>query len=117
MLLNGANVVNLQSELEDQASLTISQLIYFKTKHKPSVATNKIWQSKEREPPLPLYIGLKLHASTRSKDLVNYFCKLGVSVSYDRVIEIKNALASASCKKFEEQNWSVQLIYEKACLQ
>ena len=32
MLLNGANVVNRQSELEDKASLTISQLIYFKTK-------------------------------------------------------------------------------------
>ena len=45
---------NVVSELENQASLTIPQLINFKTKHKPSVAANKSRQSKEREPPLPL---------------------------------------------------------------
>ena len=75
MLLNGANVVNRHSELEDQVSLTI-----FKTKHTPSVATTRVGRVR---PPLPLYIGLKLHALTRSKDLMNSFCKLGISVSYD----------------------------------
>lgn len=105
MLLHGQNVKSQQSELEEQASLTISQLIYFRTKCKSSVAcTSKAWQSKEREPPLPLYIGLKLHTLTRSKDLVNNFSKLGVSVSYDRVMEIKGALVSAVCSQFEEQN-------------
>ena len=103
MLLQGPNVESRHSKLEEQASLTISQLIYFKTKYKPSVATCKTWQSKEREPPLPLYLGLKLHTLTRSKDLVNSFCKLGITVSYDRVMEIKGALASAVCKQYEEQ--------------
>lgn len=64
MLMNGPSVESRQSEFEQQASLTISQLIYFKSKHKPSVATTKTWQSKEREPPLPLYLGLKLHTTT-----------------------------------------------------
>ena len=60
MLLNGAYVVNRQSELEDQASLRISQLIIL-----PG-------------PSIPLYIGLKLQSSTGSKYLVNRFCNLGI---------------------------------------
>ncbi len=58
---------------------------------------------KEREPPLPLYLGLKVHTMTRSKKLVGVLYNLGVSVSYDRVLQVNDALAQAVCKLFEDQ--------------
>ena len=35
----------------------------------------------EREPPLPLYIGLVIHAQVRSKTLIDKMYQLGVCVS------------------------------------
>ena len=104
MLLNGPCVEKQQGKVEEQASLTLAQLIYFKTKRKCSSSVNTSWQSREREPPLPLYIGLKVHTLTRGRDLVNCFYKLCLSVSYNHVIELKALLAGAVCKQFEQQD-------------
>ena len=35
---------------------------------------------------------------------MNTLHRMGVSVSYDRVLEIENSLATAVCKRFEEEN-------------
>ena len=59
--------------------------------------------SKDREPPFPLYLGLKIHTQTRSKKLVKCLHKAGLSVSYSRVIEIENSLAATLCKRFEQE--------------
>ena len=59
---------------------------------------------KDREPPLPLYVGLNVHTLTRNKKIVNILYKLGVSVSCDRIIEVENSIASAICKRFREEN-------------
>ncbi len=48
------------------------------------------YHSKERKPPLPLYLGLNIHTQTRSKKLVNKLSKLGLCISYDRVLELEN---------------------------
>ncbi len=40
---------------------------------------------------------------TRSKKLVGVLYNLGVSVSYDRVLQVNDALAQAVCKLFEDQ--------------
>lgn len=96
MLIDGPNVKS-RSECESQASLTISQLIYFN-------ATAKDHHSKDHEPPFPLYLGLKIHTQTRSKKLVKCLHRAGLSVSYNRVIEMENSLATAICKCFEKEN-------------
>ncbi|KAG1676996.1 hypothetical protein GQR58_014039 [Nymphon striatum] len=101
MLLNGPNVTG-QDETETQACLTISQLIHFNAKNKAPVA-KKSRHSKKREPPLPLYVGLNVHTLTRSKNLVNSLGMLGISVSYDRIIELENLLSDAVCKRFGEE--------------
>ncbi|KAG1695324.1 hypothetical protein GQR58_006635 [Nymphon striatum] len=101
MLLNGPNVTG-QDETETQACLTISQLIHFNAKNKAPVA-KKSRHSKQCEPPLPLYVGLHVHTLTRSKNLVNSLCMLGISVSYDRIIELGDLLSDAVCKRFGEE--------------
>ena len=47
------------------------------------------------ESPLPLYIGLDIHTRFRSKKIVTELHELGLSVSYDRVLQLENQLATA----------------------
>ena len=93
--------------IESQASLTISQLINFNARKNSSTINTIQYNSrhcKDREPPLPLYVGLNVHTLTRNKKIVNLLYKLGVSVSYDRIIEVENSIASVICKRFREEN-------------
>lgn len=55
----------------------------------------------EREPPLPHHLRLSIHAQTRSKKLVNQLKELCLNVSYSRVDEIANDLATSICNRFK----------------
>ena len=100
MLLNGPHVQDQQDQ-DSQASLTLSQLVCFNSKFRGRRSTKNTHHFKDRETPLPLYIGLSIHTQTRSKTILNHLHKLGISVSYKRVIEVENSLASALCTRFE----------------
>ena len=100
MLLNGSNIAH-RNATESQAILTISQLIVFNSKKKSST-TSSNRHSLEREPPLPLYVGLSIHAYTRSKKIINELFQLGISVSYDRVDDLLNGLGTAVCNRFQQ---------------
>jgi len=65
----------------------------------------------DREPPLPLYVGLILHSSTRQKKVIKKFHKLGLSVSYDRVLQVLNKTANAVCKHTEPKTLFVHPIF------
>ena len=49
----------------------------------------------ERETPLAIYVGLKLHAETRKRELVEKLFQLGVSILYDRVLQISTECVPA----------------------
>ncbi|KAK2549911.1 hypothetical protein P5673_029513 [Acropora cervicornis] len=100
MLLNGSNIAH-RNATESQATLTISQLIVFNSKKKSSTTSGN-QHSLEREPPLPLYVGLSIRAYTRSKKIINELFQLGISVSYDRVDDLLNGLGTAVCNRFQQ---------------
>ena len=54
-----------------------------------------------RETPLPIYLGLSIHAWTRKRELVDDFFKLGLSVSY---VSISTGIGNTICRKFQEEN-------------
>ena len=56
----------------------------------------------EREPPLPIYIGMNVHALTRSKKLIQQLYHIGISISYDRIMEIEDLIANCTCERFAE---------------
>ena len=58
--------------------------------------------SKERERPIPVYVGMTIHAQTRKKELVDCMHTLGLSISYLRVLEISCELARKACERFKE---------------
>ena len=69
MLLNGPHVQH-QDDHESQACLTISQLVCFNVKSKRH-STENYRHFKDREIPLPLYIGLNIHTQTRRQKILH----------------------------------------------
>ena len=95
MILVGIDLKD-QSNDDSQACLTISHTILFNCKKR--APTGKSRHVLEYEPPLPLYMGLSVHTQTRSKKLITHLYELGLSVSYARVVELENQLATAVCE-------------------
>jgi hypothetical protein len=109
MILHGASI-DSQSEVDCvPAALSVSQLIAFNcvkhirksastSAHSTSTAqttqTSNIRHNMSQEKPLPLYLSLMLHAETRKRDLVDKLFKLGLCVSYDRLLQISANLAN-----------------------
>ena len=86
MLLDGPNIES-QDFQESQPCITIAQLIIFNRK---KLATKSDRHNQDREPPLPLYLGMSVHVQTRSKKFVKQLYKLGLRLSYQRVDNIMN---------------------------
>lgn len=102
-LLNGADLKD-QDSTDSQATLTVSQTILFNFKrHAPSPSSAKSWHSLDREPPLALYIGMKIHTDTRSKKLITQLHDSGLSVSYDRILQLETQLGTAVCEDSKDK--------------
>lgn len=102
LILNGPSLTD-QNRCETQACLTVGQAIVYNTKKRaPSSNDVRTRHSRNREPPLPIYIGLNIHQATRSRKLIQQFFQLGISISYDRVLEIEDDIASGVIAQFEE---------------
>ena len=73
MILGGTDIKTQSSDLtEAQTSLSISQLMLFNAtkRHRDSGTTGaSYYHSRDREPPLPIYLGLMTHAETQKRTL------------------------------------------------
>ena len=58
----------------------------------------------EREPPLPVYLGLLLHGETRKKGTINKVYDLGLSINYNRALAISTELGNQVCARFHDEN-------------
>lgn len=100
MLLYGINIKD-KNCVNSQVCLTIGQLIRYNSKQKANTTViEHPRHRKDKEMPLPLYIGLKVHTQTRSKKMVTQLHELGISVSYARVLELEDQLTNAVCERF-----------------
>ena len=57
---------------------------------------------KKHETPFPVYIAMSIHAKTRKKKLVQMLHEHGLSISYDRVLEISAQMGDAAVNKYVE---------------
>ena len=112
MIMNGLNVKDQQNK-ESQACLTVCQTVLFNAKKRSS---SSLRHSSLRQPPLPIYISLNVHSLTRCKKLITELYQLGLSVSYDRLIEIEDWLATAVAKRFEEDGRHLNGCSSASCL-
>ena len=107
MILEGPNIKNENGYIEQvgiNVALMLSQLLIFNAvkRHRDPTSENKTTRhSLMRETPLLIYVGLVLHAETRKKKVVDKFYRLGLSISYDRVMQISADLGNSICSQFE----------------
>ena len=104
--MNGSNLTlkaNHENVYKQQPCLSISQLLVYNTYKRRRQLGEKTFSrhSKNREPPLPVYIGLLIHSQTRQSNLVCNLHDIGISISYDRVLEIENEVAYAMCEQYK----------------
>lgn len=101
MLLYGLNTENTKAQ-ESQPCLTVCQTILFNLKVQPTgeSKTGLVCHDKERQPPLPLYLGFTVHALIRSKLLIAKLDQLGISVSYQRIAELEDTVAASVSECF-----------------
>ena len=87
MILEGPSIKSQSNQSPSSACLSIAQLLmYNSVKHTRQDAQQiHTRHCINQETPLPLYVGLMLHAHTRKKELVDTLHGLGISISYDRV--------------------------------
>ena len=93
---------------ESQACLTVAQLLVFNTisrfRDKSGNATDTIHHThyvRNREFPLPIYAALKIHSATREKSLIDTFYKLGMCISYDRLLSISTDIANSVIDRYD----------------
>src|SRR6218665_425874 len=108
MILQGPSIDVHSLHQHIPAAENIAQLIVFNSvQHNRSTNHNQVAvavrHNKTQETPLPLYIGLSVHAATRKKSLIDKLFDVGVCVSYDRLMSILSDLASGVCQRFEEE--------------
>lgn len=60
--------------------------------------------TRKRETPLPMYVGLSVHAKTHSRDLVEKLHNFGLCISYDRVLSISTNLRNVVCDHYHQAN-------------
>ena len=103
MVLNGPNIKNQSSFIViPQSVLTISQLLVYNSSIRRREQSS-VKHSRKRETPLPIFMGALIHSKTRKRELVDYLFELGVSVSYDRVLEISTMLGNRICNLYNSQ--------------
>ena len=100
MLCHGANITE---QSHTQALLSICQLIVFNSSVRSGMKQHRR-HSKSREPPLPMYLGVLLHNKTRKRRLVDTFHDMGLSISYDRVLEISTDIGTKICECYDRMN-------------
>ena len=59
--------------------------------------------SKERETPFPVFMGMSMYAKTRKKVLIDLLHDNGLSIPYDRVLEVSAQLGDAAVGKYTEE--------------
>jgi hypothetical protein len=105
MLISGSNIKDQSSNVHlSQPVLTIAQLVVHNCvkRRRDCNKTPSSFHSKDRETPLPVYVGLKVHALTRQRQLIDCLFALGVCDSYDRIMDITSALGNHVCEYYQQ---------------
>ncbi|CAE1257574.1 unnamed protein product [Acanthosepion pharaonis] len=87
-----------------KSDLAIAQLLQFNCYSKRREGLTTQIHSKDRETPFAVYVGLKMYAKTRKRELIDKFHEHGLSISYDRVLEISGKLGETVIKQYDEED-------------
>ena len=99
LIMNGENSEENVSTAVESLTLNMAQLLRFNSVKGKRQCSGSVRHSRINEPPLPVKIGLMIHAKTRKKGLVEALASEGLCISYKRVEEIQNSIVTQLCAK------------------
>ena len=94
-VMRGTSSETNNNEHFKQAALTVNQLLTFNTTIRTQKESSSVYHSKEREPPLPIYLAQMIHSKTRNLSIVKTLSKLGLCISKHRLEQISTAMGNA----------------------
>ena len=112
MIMEGTNIQNKHPE-KCQAALSVAQLLQFNSSTRRRNSATGMRHSIDKETPLPVYLGLLIHGKTRKRELVDTFFQLGLSISYDRVLNISTTMATEATEQYQKDGVVCPLILRK----
>lgn len=98
-MISGPNIKSQGTDGLSQAIISISQLLQYNSFVRQRAGSTGAHHIKVRETPLPIYVGLTIHARTRRHGLVENMFALGLSISYGSVMEISAELGNHVCEQ------------------
>ena len=78
----------------------MAQLLPYNSSIRRRGGSTGVYHSKVRVTSLPIYVGISVHAKTRKRGLIDTLFDLGLSISYDRVMELSTAMANHVCEQY-----------------
>ena len=86
-----------------QSALTLSPLLIYNSleQRRPNATSRIARHNQDRETPLPICLGVKIHTKTRKRELVDALFDLELSISYDRVLDTSTELGNKICHHYE----------------
>ena len=97
---HGADIKSNLTHGVFKSDIAIAQLLQYNcySKCKDGAATHR--HSKDRETPFAVYIGMVVHAKTRKRQLIDILHENGISISYDRVLEVSALLGESVVNQY-----------------
>ena len=108
IVLEGPSIKDQMVEVTTPAALAIAQMLKFNSiKHKRTQhaqgPTVSVRHSVAQETPVPMYIGLMLHTHTCKRELIDNMAHMGLSISYDRVLQLSTWMGNKVCQQFHHE--------------
>ena len=106
MIMEGPNIEKQSCTNTRKRNIAdnIAQLIMFNYSKNMSPKENvAVRHFSDRETPLSIYLSLMLHAHTRKREVIDKLHKLGLCISYDRLLTITAAVSNAVCAQYIEE--------------
>ena len=98
VVLKRPNIKAQSDSATYQPVLTISQLLMFNSSVRRRKELISIpYHCKERETPLPVYLGVMTQTKIRKRQLVDNLYELGLRISYDCIVEISTEVGNKIC--------------------
>lgn len=100
MIEHGADIKSQLRFGASKTDLAMAQLLQYNCYARYKEGANTHRHSKDRETPFPVYMGMAVYAKTRKRSLVEMLHENGLSISYDRVLEVSAQLGDAAISKY-----------------
>lgn len=102
MIEHGADIKSQLQHGASKSDLAMAQLLEYNCFAKYKAGSEVHRHSKDRETPFAVHVGMSVFAKTRKRQLIDMLHDNGVSISYDRVLEISAQLGEAVVAQYVE---------------